>query len=109
MTMMFVSFDEEPAVLRVYGRGEAVSVNSKRGRELIRRMEFKGSGGGEYLRQLILLNVEAVRKSCGYSIPFYKYAGERSALIDYLHNNRPAGLYSRIKTKLCAKKSPKIS
>src|SRR3990172_7318181 len=55
LTMMFMSFDKTPMILRLYGNGEAISLDSQTGKELKRKMGVKVS---QYLRQYILLRIE---------------------------------------------------
>ncbi|MBI5875182.1 MAG: pyridoxamine 5'-phosphate oxidase family protein [Deltaproteobacteria bacterium] len=80
LTMMFASFDKMPMILRLYGRGEAVALDSSLGEELKEKMRDKIS---PYVRQLILLHIEKVKTSCGYGVPLYQYAGDRENLIDW--------------------------
>src|SRR3972149_687651 len=80
LTMMFMSFDKSPMVLRLYGNGEAISLDSQTGKELKRKMGVKVS---QYLRQYILLRIEKVRTSCGFGVPYYQYIGDRESLIEW--------------------------
>lgn len=41
MTIMFISFDKTPMVLRLYGRGEAIALDSPHGKELKEKMGAK--------------------------------------------------------------------
>jgi len=80
LTMMFASFDKIPMVLRIYGRGEVVALDSPVGKELKEKL---GSKVSQYVRQLILLHMERVKTSCGYGVPYYQYMGERENLIEW--------------------------
>lgn len=80
LTMMFASFDKTPMILRLYGRGEAVALDSPLGKELKEKMGGKVS---QYVRQFILLRIESVKTSCGYGVPLYQYIGERGNLIEW--------------------------
>ncbi|MBI3753288.1 MAG: pyridoxamine 5'-phosphate oxidase family protein [Deltaproteobacteria bacterium] len=80
LTMMFTSFDKMPMILRLYGTGEAVALDSPLGKELKEKMGGKVS---QYARQLILLRIESVKTSCGYGVPLYQYIGERENLIEW--------------------------
>lgn len=80
LTMMFASFDKTPMVLRLYGHGEAVALDSPVGKELKEKL---GSKVSQYVRQLILLHIEKVRISCGYGVPLYQYLGERETMIEW--------------------------
>jgi len=80
LTMMFASFDKTPMVLRLYGRGEAVALDSPIGKELKEKLGGKVS---QYVRQLIILRIEKVKTSCGYGVPYFQYLGERETMIDW--------------------------
>lgn len=80
LTMMFVSFDKTPMILRLYGRGKAVALDSPMGKELKEKLGGKVS---PYIRQLIILRIEKVKTSCGYGVPLYQYLGERDTLIEW--------------------------
>src|SRR3970040_2487360 len=80
LTMMFASFDKTPMVLRLYGHGEAVALDSPVGKELKEKLDGKVS---QYVRQLIILRIEKVKTSCGYCVPYFQYLGERETMIDW--------------------------
>ncbi len=80
LTMMFVSFDKDPMILRLYGNGEAISLDSPAGKDLEEKMEGKVS---RYHRHLILLNIKKIKTSCGFGVPYYQYIGDRENLIEW--------------------------
>jgi hypothetical protein len=80
LTIMFASFDKDPMILRLYGSGEAVALDSPLGRELKEKMSGKVS---QYVRHLIILRIEKVKTSCGYGVPCYKHIGDRGNLIEW--------------------------
>lgn len=76
MTLMFCAFDGKPNIVRLYGRGEVCA--------------FHDAGYAEKLamfpdfdraRAFITLHITRASDSCGFSIPFYEYKGERDQLI----------------------------
>jgi hypothetical protein len=79
LSMMFVSFDKNPMILRLYGKGDVLSPNSSTGKELTERVREKVSPN---IRQLICLHIELVKTSCGHGVPFYQYEGDRNTLKD---------------------------
>jgi hypothetical protein len=87
MTMMWCSFDSDPLILRVYGRGRAV-----------RRQDAEWGGLRRHFvplpgeRQLIVLDIESVQTSCGYAVPMYTYAGERDTLARWAEKKGTVGL-----------------
>ena len=80
LTMMFASLDKTPMVLRLYGRGEALALDSPMGKELKEKLGGKVS---PYIRQLIILHIEKVKTSCGYGVPYYQYQGKRNTLVEW--------------------------
>lgn len=87
MTIMFCSFDENPLILRLYGRGEVISHNSERWHKL--HILFASIPGE---RQIILLNIESVQTSCGFGVPLYDYREDRKTLIDWAAKKGESGI-----------------
>jgi hypothetical protein len=87
LTMMWCSFDADPLILRLYGRGRTV-----------RRQDAEWGGlrrcfpalPGE--RQIVVLDIEAVQTSCGYAVPRYLYTGERDTLTRWAEKKGAVGL-----------------
>jgi hypothetical protein len=88
MTMMWCSFDADPLILRLYGRGRAVRRRDPEWNELRRRFP---SLPGE--RQIIVLDIESVQTSCGYAVPLYAHVGERDTLARWAEKKGPSGLH----------------
>lgn len=87
MTLMWCSFDADPLILRLYGRGRVVRRQDPEWSELHRH--FPALPGE---RQIIVLDVESVQTSCGYAVPRYTYAGERDTLARWAEKKGPVGL-----------------
>lgn len=87
MTMMWCSFTSKPLILRLYGRGEAVQLDSPRGGEL--SAHFPTLDGQ---RQIIMLHVESVQTSCGYAVPFYEFQSERESLVKWAAHKGEDGM-----------------
>ena len=87
MTLMWCSFDADPLILRLYGRGRAVRRQDAAWSEL--RRHFPALPGE---RQIIVLDVESVQTSCGYAVPRYTYDGERDTLARWAEKKGPVGL-----------------
>jgi len=87
MTLMWCSFDADPLILRLYGRGRAVRRQDAEWGELHRH--FPALPGE---RQLIVLDIESVQTSCGYAVPMYTYTGERSTLQRWAEKKGAVGL-----------------
>ncbi|MBB6675313.1 pyridoxamine 5'-phosphate oxidase family protein [Cohnella nanjingensis] len=75
ITIMFIAYEGAPLILRLYGTGRTVMPDTPEWEALLPRFE-KLPGA----RQMIVADLHAVKTSCGYSIPYYEYAGERDTL-----------------------------
>ena len=87
MTMMWCSFDADPLILRVYGRGRAVRRQDHEWSVLRRHFPDLPAE-----RQLVVLDIESVQTSCGYAVPRYRYTGERDTLARWAEKKGPTGL-----------------
>jgi hypothetical protein len=87
LTMMWCSFDADPLILRLYGKGRVVRRQDAGWAEL--RQRFAPLPGE---RQIIVLDIEAVQTSCGYAVPMYAYSGERDTLARWAEKKGPVGL-----------------
>lgn len=87
ITVMFCAFEGSPRILRLYGRG-SVSVPGDPGFEELASAWDDLPGR----RSVISVELERVVSSCGYSIPFMSYEGEREKLLDWAGKRGPAGV-----------------
>lgn len=75
ITMMFCSFEKVPSILRLYGKGKEIKPNNTQWKDIISLFpETPGT------RQIFKINIENAQTSCGMSIPFFDYKGERDEL-----------------------------
>jgi len=77
MTIMFCSFEKEPMIMRLYGQAKVIHPRDSAWQET--SALFK-----EYIatRQFFILDVDLVQTSCGFSVPFFEYQGERELLVE---------------------------
>lgn len=75
ITVMFCAFEGAPNILRLYGTGTVVLPGSSKWEALYPL--FTPLPGA---RQMIDIDIHKVQTSCGYSIPFLSYTGERDTL-----------------------------
>ncbi|WP_036480044.1 pyridoxamine 5'-phosphate oxidase family protein [Myxosarcina sp. GI1] len=87
MTIMFCSFEANPLILRLYGRGEVISHSSDRWNKL---HSLFVSTPGE--RQIILLDIESIQTSCGFGVPLYEFKEDRETLIDWAAKKGKSGI-----------------
>lgn len=75
ITIMFCSFEKVPNILRLYGKGTEIKPNNKSWNEVVSLFpETPGT------RQIFDITIESAQTSCGMSIPFYEFKGERNDL-----------------------------
>ncbi|GAA4705730.1 pyridoxamine 5'-phosphate oxidase family protein [Brevibacillus fulvus] len=75
ITLMFLAFEGAPLILRLYGSGRVVLPNMPDWERLIPHFDLLPGA-----RQIISVQIHAVKTSCGYSVPYYSYAGDRNTL-----------------------------
>jgi len=75
ITVMFCSFEAKPLILRIYGTGEAIHPGESGWDELALKLPSLPGA-----RQIIKIQVGSVQTSCGESLPFFDYQGERESL-----------------------------
>jgi len=78
ITIMFCAFEGAPNIVRIYGTAKEVKPKDNEWSELI--TQFPTIPGA---RQIFDITIESVQTSCGMSIPFYEYTGERNQLNDW--------------------------
>jgi hypothetical protein len=78
LTIMMCAVDGPPLILRLYGKGRAI----QRGSEEYARLLASEYGDTEPLgaRQMIRLDFDLVKTSCGYGVPLHEYKGERDTM-----------------------------
>jgi hypothetical protein len=72
ITFMFCSYDSEPKILRLYGKGAVILPDSSDWEEYATHFNISAK-----TRQIIVADIDLVQTSCGYGVPLYEYAGER--------------------------------
>jgi hypothetical protein len=90
LTMMLCAFDGPPLILRLYGRGRAVKRGSGEYGALL--AELYGNAEPLGARQMIRLDIDLVKTSCGYGVPFHDYAGERPTMDKWAASKGVEGL-----------------
>ena len=73
---MFCAFEGPANILRVYGRGEAISFDDERFSQAL-------SAFPKYdrARAIVRIAIDRVSDSCGWGVPLYDFKGERDQLI----------------------------
>jgi hypothetical protein len=87
ITLMFCSFDRQPKILRIFGRGRAVFPSDADWPRLAGYFpdglgldgERTGVGRGNQ-RAIIVVAVDRIADSCGYAVPLMEFTAERDVL-----------------------------
>lgn len=75
MTIMFCAFEGRPSILRLYGHAIAYHRNEDNFQQYIGL--FDENIGA---RQIMVMDVDLVQKSCGFAVPLYEHVGDREEL-----------------------------
>jgi hypothetical protein len=78
IVVMFCSFSGPPKIVRLHGRGRVVLPGDPGFEGL--RARFPAHAG---VRSAIVIDVQRISDSCGYGVPTYEFACERSALAEW--------------------------
>lgn len=87
ITIMMCSFEGAPNILRLYGKGKEIKQGDASWNELIKL--FSKTPG---TRQIFDIEIESAQTSCGMSIPFMEYKGEREELNDWAASKGKEGI-----------------
>tara|TARA_R110001632_G_scaffold34766_5_gene88192 strand:+ start:11389 stop:11928 length:540 start_codon:yes stop_codon:yes gene_type:complete len=87
ITLMFCSFEGAPSILRIYGKGKVIHPKDTEWDSVVGLFtETPGT------RQIFEITLESAQTSCGMSIPFYDYKGEREQLNDWAKEKGQEGI-----------------
>lgn len=87
LTLMFCSFAAEPLILRVYGHAQVFHPRNSEWNTLISLFPVKVGA-----RQLIDMQIDLVRTSCGMAVPYFEFKSEREQLKQWAENKGEAGI-----------------
>ena len=90
LTIMFCAFEGAPLILRLYGQGKVLPRRGTAYSELL-ASEFAGVEPPG-ARQIVSLEVDMVQTSCGYGVPRFDFAEERSTLLRWAEARGESGL-----------------
>ncbi|WP_274654523.1 pyridoxamine 5'-phosphate oxidase family protein [Paenibacillus humicola] len=97
ITFMFAAFEGPPMILRLYGTGSVVLPGTPEWEALAPHFTlYPGT------RQIVCAKVHAVKTSCGFSVPFFDYAGERDTLLKWAENKADDEITDYRRTKNAA-------
>ena len=78
VTLMFCSFDEKPMIVRLFCKGETFRKGDVGFDKLAALWNGdSGKNPAERARDIFLLHIERVQRSCGFGVPIYSYIGDK--------------------------------
>ena len=87
ITIMMCSFTKSPLIFRIYGSGICVYPDDPNWNQYSKEFEILSG-----TRQIFIIDIESIQTSCGYSIPYYDYVGERDALLKWSDQKGAEGI-----------------
>jgi hypothetical protein len=93
ITIMFCSFDRQPKILRLYGRGRIVLPGAPEWDELAANFPATGYGSNAASqRAIIAIDLDRIADSCGYAVPMMELVEERDVLVRHDEKKTPEEL-----------------
>lgn len=81
IVIMLCAFDGPPKIFRFYGRGRVIEPHDP---------EFAGLekkfGDLPTVRNIVVVDIDTIRDSCGYGVPLYEFRGDRESLTNWVNN-----------------------
>ncbi|MDF2958644.1 MAG: pyridoxamine 5-phosphate oxidase family protein [Paenibacillus sp.] len=81
ITFMFIALEGPPMILRLYGKGRVILPETEEWKHWAPQFELLPG-----TRQIICAELHAVKTSCGFSVPYYSYSGDRDTLKQWAAN-----------------------
>ncbi|MEZ2334204.1 pyridoxamine 5'-phosphate oxidase family protein [Mucilaginibacter sp. RCC_168] len=94
ITIMFCAFEGPPNIMRLYGNGYTVLPGDEEWAALAPNFQILLA-----TRQIIVADIHKVQTSCGFSVPYYVYKGERDQAYKWAANKGADGLEAYKKEK----------
>lgn len=80
ITIVFTAFDGDPKILRLFCKGSLIQRQSD---DFTFYLKLFTGFKQESIRRFILFDILTVESSCGMSVPYYEYKGDRPQLKDW--------------------------
>ena len=87
IVLMFCAFEGPPRILRLHGRGDVLEAGTP-AFEALRPLwpDYEG------VRSIIRVRLDRISDSCGFGVPRYTFAGDRTQLLEWAAHEGPDGL-----------------
>lgn len=96
ITIMFMALEGPPMILRLYGKGRVILPGTSEWEDMAGHFELLPGA-----RQIIAVSLHAVKTSCGFSVPYFSYTGERDTLQKWATAKGEDGLAAYHREKNC--------
>ena len=78
---MFIAFEGAPKIIRIWGTGTVIENDGGEAwQQIVKETGVKTIPGS---RSIIVVDVQQVGSSCGFSVPFFEFKGFRETLNDH--------------------------
>lgn len=81
IVVMLCAFDGPPKIFRFYGSGRPVEPHDDAFDALAAQFTDMPT-----IRNVIVVDIECIRDSCGYGVPLYEFKGDRDSLTNWCNN-----------------------
>jgi len=90
LTIMFCAMEGPPLILRLYGRGRVLARGGEDYAGLLQSQFRDAEPLGA--RQIVRIDFDLVKTSCGYGVPLMDYQGERDTMDRWAEAKGPDGI-----------------
>lgn len=80
IVIMFIAFVGPPKIVRLWGKGKALENGTPEYSSFIKEHNVETKPGS---RSIIMVEIDQVATSCGFSVPYYDFVGHRPILDDH--------------------------
>lgn len=87
IVIMLCAFEGPPKILRLHGRGTVIEPQDPEFGTMLERFAPVA-----YVRAIIKVDVSRISESCGYGVPLFQFAGQRTQLPAWAEKKGDAGL-----------------
>ncbi|NUW67216.1 pyridoxamine 5'-phosphate oxidase family protein [Vibrio coralliilyticus] len=87
MTLMFCAFEGAPLILRAYGQASVLHNKDVEWKKYVSLFPESAAA-----RQIFILDINMVQSSCGMSVPYFSYEGDREDLAKWSEKQGTEGI-----------------
>lgn len=83
ITIMFTAFSGNPNIIRLYGKAEAVYLNTDEFPKLLKAFDKTRVSKLPGIRSIIKVDIERISDSCGFGVPLMDFVGNRDEMANW--------------------------